>query len=235
MTQFPHPIRRSQHLHEQTYQALRTAILSGELAAGTRLVETQLAEMLEVSRTPIREAMRLLERENLVSADSSGGLRVATLSVGDAGYLYDCRIALEQMAVAEACRHATKEHLQAIKRAIEEAEKLLNQKNHQLTNYQMLLMDYQFHRLLAESSGNRWLVSLLTQVFDKMALLRLRTTQHNPRVLEIRQEHRRIYTAIAKRDTESAIAAIQEHLVASKARVIQEIQQLEATDTVDSG
>jgi DNA-binding GntR family transcriptional regulator len=58
-------IRRTQSLHEQTYQALRTAILSGELVAGERLIETQLADMLNVSRTPVREALCELQRENL--------------------------------------------------------------------------------------------------------------------------------------------------------------------------
>jgi DNA-binding GntR family transcriptional regulator len=201
--------------------------LSGELVAGDRLVETQLAAILHVSRTPIREAIRQLQRENLIAADESGALRVAKLSTADAGHLYDCRIALEQVSVAAACCHATAAQLEQIDLAIQQAEKSTGQEPHQLTNYQLLHMDYQFHRLLAESSGNPWLVSLLDQVFDKMMLLRLRTMQHNPRVLEICTEHRRIYTAVYKRDSSAAVQAIQEHLIASKERVIREIEQIE--------
>jgi len=229
---FPRPLRRSQSLYEQTYQALRTAILSGELAAGSRLVETQLAEMLDVSRTPIREAIRLLQRENLVMTDDGGALRVAVLSVDDAGYLYDCRLALEQVAVVEACRQANRVQLKAIDQAVQQAEKLKSPKANQFNEYQMLMMDYQFHRLIAEGSGNPWLVSLLDQVFDKMALLRLRTLQHNPRVLEIRSEHRQIYQAIVERDEAAAIAAVSSHLSASKIRVIHEIQKLEQDGSV---
>lgn len=219
-------ICRSQSLHEQTYQTLRTAILSGELAAGERLVETQLAETLQVSRTPIREALRQLQQENLVTADTNGGLRVATLSIADTVHLYDCRIALEQLSVAEACQHATSQELEKLDFAVQQAENAIGQEPHQLTNYQLLHMDYHFHRLLAESSKNSWLVSLLDRVFDKMALLRVRTMQHNPRVLEIRSEHRQIYQAVASRNSEVATQAIKEHLTASKARVIREIQQL---------
>ena len=73
------PLQRSKSLQEQAYQALKTAILSGELTSGQRLVETQLAKKLQVSRKPIREAMRLLQHENLVTIDSSGIMRVATM------------------------------------------------------------------------------------------------------------------------------------------------------------
>jgi DNA-binding GntR family transcriptional regulator len=72
-------LKRNQPLQEQVYQALRTAILSGELVAGARLVETQLATKLQVSRTPIREALRLLQHDNLVEVGESGALRIAIL------------------------------------------------------------------------------------------------------------------------------------------------------------
>lgn len=225
------PLKRAQSLHEQTYQALRNAILSGELVVGARLVETQLAETLQVSRTPIREAIRQLQRENLITTDGSGAVRVAKLSVVDAIQLYDCRIALEQLSVSEACRHVTEEQLSQLELAVQQAEKTLGQQPNHLTNYQLLHMDYEFHRLLAESSANAWLVQMLDQVFDKMALLRLRTMEHNPGVLEIRSEHRRIYQAVRDRDPVAATQAIQFHLIASKERVIQEIKQLESHQT----
>lgn len=235
MTLSSRPLQRAQLLHEQTYQTLRAAIISGELAVGERLVETQLAQILQVSRTPIREAIRQLQRENLVTADVSGGLRVATLSVADAAYLYDCRIALEQLSVSEACRNATTTQLKQLKQAVEQVEKTTGQPPHQLTNFQLLHMDHQFHRLLAESSGNPWLVSLLDQTFDKMALLRVRTMQQNPGVLEIRSEHLRIYKAVSDRAPEAAVFAIKDHLTASKERVIREIQQLDQKSNVANG
>lgn len=218
-------LKRVQSLYEQTYQALRTAILSGELATGTRLIETQIATALQISRTPVREALRQLQQEGLVVADENG-LRVTILSVEDANQLYDCRIALEQLSVSAACQNASSEQLSKLTQLVQKAEKIFEQPQHGLTPYQLLDMDYQFHRTIAQSSGNQWLVSLLDQVFDKMALLRIRTTQHNPRVLEIRQEHRRICQAICDRDTAIAVAAIRNHLMESKTRVLSEIQQL---------
>jgi DNA-binding GntR family transcriptional regulator len=225
-------VQRSKSLYEQTYEALRASILSGDLAPGQRLVETQLAERLQVSRTPIREAMRQLQRDTLVMADSSGGLRVASLSVEDVIQLYDCRLALEQFAVQGACQHATPEQVRSLEQLVTQSETL--SRSQTAYSPEMLDLDYRFHRLIAESSGNRWLVSLLDQVFDKMALLRVQTTRRNPRVLEIRQEHRQIFEAIqtgwrsrSEADITAAVAAIRTHLIASQARVTQEVENLQ--------
>lgn len=219
------PIRRSKSLHEQTYQALRASILAGHLAPGDRLVETQLAEQLQVSRTPIREALRQLQREGLIAGDANEGLRVTSISALDTMHLYDCRIGLEQVSVIGACENASKVQLHAVEKYVLQAEKLMQLPDSELSNFQLLDLDYQFHHAIAECSGNGWLVSLLDQVFDKMTLLRIQTTRQNPKVLEIRVEHRQIYEAIAQRDAKTAMAALQAHLLASKARVVQEVKQ----------
>ncbi len=219
-------VQRTQSLHIQTYQALRAAIISGELSPGERLVETHLAQMLQVSRTPIREAIRQLQQEYLVVLDGSGAMRVATISIADAVHLYDCRIALEELSVVGACENATQEQLQALHLMVQEAEQLMLSLPSLTNTLQRLDLDSRFHRLLARSSGNLWLVSLLDQVFDKMALLRIQTTQSNPDVLEIRLEHRLIYQAVSDRNSKDAVAAIKQHLKSSQERVTKAIQQL---------
>lgn len=220
-------LQRNPLLQDQVYQSLRNAILNGELITGERLVEAQLAAKLQVSRTPVREALRLLQHENLVQVNSTGTIHVATLSEEDAAQLYDCRIALEQQAVIQACRLATEAQLAELADMLLQAEKLTTSKQTQLTSFQMLDLDYRFHRLIAQSSGNFWLTSLLEQVFDKMQLLRLQTMRHNPRVLEIRVEHYRVYEALLQRDADAAVQAIADHLTASKERVVREIAELQ--------
>lgn len=221
-------IRRGKSLHEQVYQALRTAVLTGELAPGDRLVETQLADWLQVSRTPLREALRQLQQEGLVTADTSGGLRVTTISAIDARELYDCRLALEELAIAGACVHATAAQLKQIEAFVTEAE-ALNTNAGSLPSHQKLLdLDYQFHRLIAESSRNKRLISLLDTLFNAMALLRIQTLKQNPNVLEIRLEHRQIYQALLTRDPVIAAETMRSHLTASKARVVQEIEACQA-------
>jgi DNA-binding GntR family transcriptional regulator len=218
-------VQRSKSLQELAYRAIRSGILSGELAPGERLVETHLADRLQVSRTPIREAIRQLQRDTLVTADRSGNLRVTAISVEDAVQLYDCRLALERLSVQGACQQATRAQIFAMGSLVEQAEKLVAQQPSIAT---MLELDHRFHHHIAECSGNAWLVGLVDQVFDKMTLLRVQTTRQNPHVLEIRCEHRAIYEAIARRDVEKVMGAIEAHLVASKDRVVSAVEKLSA-------
>ena len=222
-------IQRSQSLRQQVYEALKQIILKGDLASGERVVETKLAQQLEVSRTPIREAIGQLKREKLIVSKSNGGFRVATLSVQDAVQLYDCRIALEQLSVEGACEQITSKQLKQLEKYVLLAEKLLESQSSKSDSLKLLEIDYQFHHLVAESSGNQWLLTLLEQVFDKMALLRVQTTKHNPQVLEIRLEHREIYEAIALQDSELAKATVKLHLMSSKARVVKELEIIQNT------
>lgn len=222
---FPKSLQRSQPLKEQAYQALRKMILSGELTPGQRLVEAQLARDLQVSRTPIREALGQLQRDSLVMTDSDG-LKVATFSATDAAQLYECRMALEQVAVNAACHNATAAQLRKLQRLVEQSEKLVDIKSSQMLNFQLLELDYQFHRLIAEMSGNLWLQAMLDQIFDKMMLLRIQTIQQNPSVLDIRTEHLYVYEAIAQRNSQVAVEAVISHLQAAKTRVVDELNIL---------
>lgn len=236
-------------LYQQTYHILRQDILCGKLSSGDRLVEQRLAQRLEVSRTPVREALRQLQREGLIQADQRGGLRVTTISIADAIQLYDCRIGLEQIAAVGACENATHQQLAGLRQCLVEAQQLAESpppdSSSALTNHQpipprnepanppgepehRLTVDQRFHHLLAESSGNPWLVNLLEQVFSQMALLRLTTTYRNPKVLRIWTEHDEIVTAIEQRNPAAAAAAVHRHLVASKTRVVQELQGLQS-------
>lgn len=226
MSRFPKSLQRNQPLKDQAYQALRKMILSGELSPGQRLVEAQLARDLQVSRTPIREALGQLQRESLVSIDTNHGLQVSTFSAEDAAQLYECRIALEQVSVTAACYNATAAQLKKLHRLVQQSEKLADTKPSQLLNFQLLDLDYQFHRLIAEMSGNLWLQAMLDQIFDKMMLLRIQTIQQNQNVLDIRAEHLYVYEAIAQRRPEVASEAVINHLRAAKTRVLHELKRL---------
>lgn len=216
-------IQKRQSLSEQVYAALRSGILKGEFEPGSRLIETQLTEWFQVSRTPLREALRQLQQEGLVTSDTHG-LQVKTLSVTDAIELYDCRLVLEKLAVVGACKHASLQQLKTLEECVTQAEAKDSQTSDEQTQLQLLDLDYRFHHGIAESSGNRRLVSLLDQLFNAMSLLRIQTLKQNPSVLNIKLEHRQVYEAIAQKDIPTATASIQLHLLASKVRVVKAIQ-----------
>lgn len=232
MSRFPKSLQRHQPLKEQAYQALRKMILAGELSPGQRLVEAQLARDLQVSRTPIREALGQLHRESLVMTDANHGLQVATFSAEDAAQLYECRLALEKVSVMEACSNATVPKIRKLQQLVQKAEKLSGTNPSRLLNFQLLDLDYQFHRQIAEMSGNLWLQEILDQIFDKMVLLRIQTIEQNQEVLDIGAEHLEVYEAIAQRDINAAADAVAKHLKAAKTRVIHELEIFSAKTEV---
>lgn len=218
------------NLYQQVYAALRTQILAGELAPGARLVEERLARQLSVSRTPIREAIRQLQHEGLIQADDRGGLRVTVVSIADAIHLYDCRMGLEQVAAVGACENANSAQIEDLQDCLARARTLAEGKSRGNTAdlVERLTIDRTFHCSIAASAGNPWLLDLLDRVFDKMTLLRLTTTYRNPQVLEIWQEHEEIVAAIVRRDPPAAALAVRNHLIASKARVVEAMQGFQA-------
>ncbi|WP_407657738.1 FCD domain-containing protein [Leptolyngbya ectocarpi] len=217
----------SQPLHERVYLALRTSILSGELGLGERLNESQLAKQLEVSRTPIREAIRRLQQEQLLTTDSPDGITIVEISLDSAIHMYDCRIALEQLAVEGACRYATSAQLQALEQNLLDSEAIFKAQmgaawpSDNNPELKQLELNYNFHRLIAESSQNPWLLSLLDQLSNQVKLLRLQILQVPIDVEAIHAEHWQLFHAIAKRDPEAATQSIRQHLKLSKMRVVQ--------------
>lgn len=194
-----------------------------------RLNESHLAKSLKVSRTPIREAIRRLQQEQLLTPDSPDGIRIVEISLASAIHLYDCRIALERLAVEGACRHASKAQIKALEQNLVNAEPVFK---HQLSDLSLqpanpteqslrqLALNYEFHRLIAESSQNLWLVSLLEQLSNQVKLLRLQILQVPVDVQAIQAEHEALLQAIIARDVEAATHLTQQHLELSQQRII---------------
>ncbi|MEO0350457.1 MAG: FCD domain-containing protein [Cyanobacteria bacterium P01_A01_bin.15] len=206
-------------LYERVYLTLRASILTGEIRLGERLVESQLAQQLDVSRTPVREAIRRLQQEQLITADSPDGLTIVEISLDSAIQLYDCRIALEQLAVESACHRATPAQIQALKQNLVASGTLTEQPDDSQT-LKRLELNYDFHHLVAQSSQNPWLISLLDQLSNQVKLLRLQILQAPMDVDAIQQEHWQIVDAIALGDAETAKQHIRQHLELSQTRIV---------------
>lgn len=227
--------QRTGSRYEQAYLALRSAILSGDITAGERLIETQLAEKLQISRTPVREAIRCLQQESLIQMDADGGLYVVKLSLEDALKLYDCRVALERLAVVEACQNATNQQLQTIEENLALAEAVTEQDQHAIDKVRMLTLNCEFHQLIARSSGNPWIISLLDQISQKITLIRVQTLRGVDQLIDIDTEHRQIYEAVAQRNPVIAEKEIVDHLRKSQKRIFEVFQQAEISAQTSPG
>lgn len=187
------------------YTLILEAIDRGDIAPGQRLVETDLAERLGVSRTPIREALQRLEAQSVVERDGRS-LRVATLDHDQLGELYEVRGVVEGLAARLAARHAAPEEI-AVLRAMVEADSALI---HDPTA--LALANRRFHRQLHRASHNRYLNQMLQSMRRSMVLLSSTTLAGPGRSAQSIAEHDKIVGAIENRDEAAAQAAAEMHI-----------------------
>ena len=195
-------------LRDVVYNTLREAILKGELKPGERLMELQLASKLGVSRTPIREAIRMLELEGLAVTIPRKGAEVAKMTVKDMEDVLEVREALDELAARIACNKITEEQLQTlskVKDAFEESTKTTDIK-------QIAMYDEKFHDVIYESTGNVRLVNLLNNLREQIYRYRveyLKNVEVYPRLIK---EHETILKALQDRNQELVVEAMRDHV-----------------------
>ncbi|GIN13554.1 putative HTH-type transcriptional regulator YdhC [Shouchella clausii] len=193
----------------QFYNHLKNMIYRGELAPGEKINETQLAKRLGVSRSPIREAMRLLEKDGLLQPDEKTGSVVCQLTATDAEQLYKIRIALESLAVEMCIEHASDADLDHIGEELALAEKAIAENKPQEA---IIDCNQTFHQLLAKYSYNPYLKKQLESLDVLIYYCRVINMKGENRASVIEAEHRRIYEALRERQREKAIELIVKHL-----------------------
>jgi DNA-binding GntR family transcriptional regulator len=191
---------------EFAYATLRGEIMDGLLPPGHRLREQELSERLQVSRTPVREALSRLQADGLLVVQPRSGLAVAELDDAGVIELYETREALEATAAQLAARYANPRDIAAM-RSILAAEELapddpVQQQRHNRS----------FHGALLAASHNRFLVKSLQVLHDALALLGPTTLVRAGRREQAQAEHRRILEAIEKRDSATAEAEMRAHV-----------------------
>ena len=200
------PHRDGGSLGATAYRRLADSIRDGALAPGTRLREEDLAASLQMSRTPVREALRRLQDEGLLSQDAQRGMAVARLDHQMMTELYLMRDVLEGTAARLAARHASDAEV-AVLRDLMEVEAKLGRDARQLARH-----NQRFHEALYLAAHNRYLLKTLNALRDAMALLGETTYAAPGRAKSALAEHRAIVEAIAAGDAAAAEAAARAHI-----------------------
>ncbi|MFK7942281.1 MAG: GntR family transcriptional regulator [Paracoccaceae bacterium] len=201
------------------YSLILEAVDLGDLKPGQRLVETDLAERLGVSRTPVREALQRLETQGVVTRDGRS-LRVATLDHDQLGELYEVRGVVEGLAAKLAARHAAPEEIAVLRQMAGDDRALLGDPT------ALSLTNRRFHRQLHRASHNRYLSQMLESMRRSMALISSTTLGSPGRGVEALDEHDAIVAAIAKRDENAAQLAAEKHISnAYRARLLLESER----------
>lgn len=207
-------------LRDRVYKALRTAILARDLVGGDRITELDLAASLDVSRTPLREAFRLLQAEGLVSISDRRGIVVRGLELQDLLEIYEIRTPLDALITRKAAQARNPELIRKLRENIEMSEFLLGRERWAELRDQFV----QFHAIIQNSCGNSRLRDLLTDLLEysnsSTAFTRPRP-EHAPSTLA---DHARIYNAIKAGNADAAEAAAITHVDNERAELLRSQQ-----------
>jgi DNA-binding GntR family transcriptional regulator len=192
--------------HAYAYEALRSRILTGELVPGAPLIQATLARDLGVSMTPVREALRDLATEGLVTLLPHKGAAVTSLNLADAKEIHNIRLKLEPDATRLAVDHVTLDVLNG-------AEELYSDMS-ETADHRWVVCNRDFHKLLLSPAPAPRLVSILSSLLEAAALYVPLAITH--RVGPDPQfEHRAILDAYLRRDPEAAAEAVAAHIRSS--------------------
>lgn len=195
----------------QTTMKLREAIMNGHFAPGTRLVESTLCEMTNVSRTTIREALRRLESERLIINVPNRGPSVAVITPHEADQIYHVRKLLEGEATALFARVATPEDLSRLEHALRDFESAV--KHHQPA--ERISSTSAFYDIILNGCGNTIIQEILASLLARINVLRAKSMTNPGRDRHSADEMRNILEAIRRRDPVAARGAAELHVVAA--------------------
>lgn len=202
------------------YESIRERLLSGELPAGTRLVNRRLGKDIGVSHVPVREALHRLVSDGLAEHIPGAGTFVRSLSAQDVSHLYALRECLEGFAVREACTGAADWQIKILHKKLTEGQELL--RNARENNHAVLdeaekanwfRHEQELHKAIIDAAGNPWLSKMVEQIQLLARIIQSNPMEHTADAVEkVLTEHATLVDAIEQNDTERAAHLISEHI-----------------------
>ncbi|MBM3573167.1 MAG: phosphonate utilization associated transcriptional regulator [Alphaproteobacteria bacterium] len=196
-------------------QEIERMILAGEIATGEWLNESALSQRFNISRGPVREAFRTLEKSGLVRQEKNRGVFVREVSVEEADQIYDLREALDELIGRQVAQRATASQIKELHALVDQMEEAARADD--VAAYYSV--DLRFHDVLAEFTGNRKLVAVYRQLINELHLFRLRGLAQLGGLSGSTGEHRAMVKLIEARKVDAAGRAFKQHVVASRRRM----------------
>lgn len=205
-------------LREIVYEELKRQILIGEIPPGTRMMEVELADVMGVSRTPVREAIRKLEKEGLVTLEPRKGAYASNISIKDMVDVLEVRQGLEAMAAAIAAGRIDDQQKNELLEVIEKYRVAVEAENIE----EMIKYDEIFHSTIVSISGNKTLMQIFSTVQELALRFRYIYYDDFNRYENMPREHKLIEEAIMSGDADAARIAAGDHVSRLKNFVINE-------------
>jgi GntR family transcriptional regulator, rspAB operon transcriptional repressor len=203
---------------EAVYQRVREAILEGKIAPGAAMSQVGLADELGISRTPLREALRMLQTEGLVEAERNRRVRVAPVSVNDLEELYVMRVTLEAEAIRLAVPRMTAEHLARLEGLNAEMAHFADARDYR----RWVVPHAAFHQALTAPAGERF-AGVLGRLFDHAERYRRMHIGHGPSAWAT-ADHRAILDACEGGDRDAAGRLLAHHFARTALEVIDDLE-----------
>lgn len=207
---------QSHSLTTLVLQELERQIVDGQLPAGTKLNEADIAEQLNVSRGPVREAFRALDQSGLVTTEKNRGVFVRQVSLEEAHEIYEVRAALDGLIgrlAAQRIQPAQLTRLREIVRKMQAAARALDSASYYPLNIE-------FHEVLAEASGNQALIANYRRVVNELNLYRREVLARDAKSIPISaKDHEDIVKAVGKGDAELAGRLLFDHVIDGRDRL----------------
>ena len=204
-------------LRKQVYKVLREAILKGELMIGEKITEMEIADELSVSRTPVREAFRMLEQEELINIIPQQGVFVAGIETKkEIDDIFQLRTELEGLAAYLAAQNIDKKQKELLKEYTVELEECIEHNDHR----GCIRVDVAFHRIIKEASNNKWLEKFLDTLFEQATRFRRSSFSRQGRMQEFLAEHKELAEAISSGNPDRARECAEDHIRAAWQSII---------------
>lgn len=207
---------------QHAVEVLKNMILENRLASGSNHLESELAKLLGMSRTPIREATLILEAQGLVEVKPRHGVRIISLSPEDMAEIYDILTELESLSAALAADKSLSEiEFEIAEKAIKEMDRALAQDD----RVAWTAADDTFHAELVRLGGNNRIANIVGMYNDQVRRARLLTLNLRPKPVKSNEDHRNVLDAIKRGDSKSARQLHKEHRIQAKTMIISILQK----------
>ena len=201
-----------------TYERILNEIRTGSLNPGDRITETDIAERLGISRTPVREAMRQLESDGLISHTPRSGSTIRQLDYSEVSELYEMRAVLESTAARFAARAASDVE-------VDELVSIHDAMCATTDTGQLDQLNRQFHRCLLDAARNRFLLSAVRSIEKTLLILGPSTFNESDRPAQSNREHEHLLNAISLRHAEQAEHAMRTHIESAHRARLRQLRQ----------
>jgi DNA-binding GntR family transcriptional regulator len=205
---------------EKAHKEIKNLIITYQLKPGSALSFDKLSTTLDMSQTPIREALSRLGQERFVERQGAKGYVVSTLDAGQIEELYDLRIILEVPAIRQTARIIEENGLAELGEILDNVKSLIGE--HRRT--EIIEMDREFHAAVLKQSGNSLLTEIGENILDRVHRVQNLNVLTSDRLFTAQEHHLEIFEALREKDKEAAAGLMENHLISAKEFVLSRLK-----------